>query len=146
MGMALGRSRCDYFDVPYAAWNDILELAERYGWRPTRTGPPRRMKAGEWCGSYYSSDGQRFYSRDAAALADALTRFLAGEPPVSETPAANPDRDRLRGLVSGMSRQLGVAPNVTGGVPAASWLSSKVGRQYLRDFVEFCRRGSFWMG
>jgi hypothetical protein len=147
MGMALGRGRHDNFDVPYAAWTDILELAERYGWRPTRTGPPRGMKVAGWCGSYYSSDGQRFYARDAAALAGALERFLAGEPPVTESAlASNRDRDRLRGFVSGLSRQLGVAPNVTGGLTAESWLADDEGRQYLRAFVAFCRRGSFWMG
>jgi hypothetical protein len=144
--MALGRGRRDYFDVPYAAWNDILELAERYGWQPTHTGPPRGMKAGEWCGTYYSSDGQRFYARDAAALAEALDRFLAGEPPVADAPAANPDRDRLRGVVAGLSQQYGIAPNVTGGLPADSWLAAEDGRQYLRKFVAFCRRGSFWLG
>jgi hypothetical protein len=105
------------------------------------------MKVAEWCGSYYSSDGQRFYARDAAALADALERFLAGEPPVTESASVtNPERDRLRGFVSGLSRQLGVAPNVTGGLPAESWLADDEGRQYLRKFVAFCRRGSFWMG
>jgi hypothetical protein len=147
MGMALGRGRHDNFDVPYAAWADILELAERYGWRPTRTGPPRGRKVAEWCGSYYSSDGQRFYARDAAALADALERFLAGEPPVTESVSvANPDRDRLRGFVSRLSRRLGVAPNVTGGLPAEGWMADDEGRQYLREFVGFCRRGSFRMG
>ncbi|MFO0849553.1 MAG: hypothetical protein U0871_13500 [Gemmataceae bacterium] len=145
MGMALGRGRSDNFDVPYAAWNDILELAERYGWRPTRTGPRRGTKAADWCGSYYSSDGQRVYARDAAAIAEALARFLAGEPPVAE-PAPTPDRDRLQGVVSAVSEQVGVAPNVTGGLPADSWLLDEGGRQYLREFVAFCRRGTFWMG
>src|SRR5262249_50073679 len=147
MGMALGRSRCDYFDVPYAAWNDILELAERYGWQPTRTGPPRwcRMKAADWCGTYYSSDGQTFYARDAAKLVQALERFLAGEPPVLEKPTAAPERERLSQFVGGLSQQLGVKPNVTGGLPVDSWLSEESGRQFLRRFVEFCRKGSFSM-
>jgi hypothetical protein len=146
MGMALGRGRRDNFDVPYAAWSDILELAERYGWRPTRTGPPRGIRAADWCGSYYSSDGQRFYVRDAAALADALDRFLAGESPLADIAPPNPDRDRLRGVVAGLSRQYGIAPNVTGGLPADSWLAAEDGWRYLRKFVEFCRRGSFWLG
>ena len=145
MGMALGRGRDDYFDVPYAAWNDILELAERYGWHPTRTGPPRGMKAAEWCGSYYSSDGQRFYAREAAALADALEQFLAGEEPVAEA-SANADRERLRGFIGRLSQQLGVTPNVTGGLPPETWLSDEEGQEYLRQFVAFCRRGSFRMG
>lgn len=100
------------------------------------------MKRADWCGSYYSSDGQLFYARDAAALVKALDRFLAGEPPVAEA-AANPDRERLRGFVGGLSRRLGVAPNVTGGLPADSWLATDDGREFLREFVEFCRRGSF---
>jgi hypothetical protein len=105
------------------------------------------MQAAEWCGSYYSSDGQRFYARDAAALADALEWFLNGETPAAESPSAsNPDRDRLCRFVSGLSRQLGVAPNVTGGLPPRSWPADDKGRQYLREFVEFCRRGSFRMG
>jgi hypothetical protein len=103
------------------------------------------MRAADWCGSYYSSDGQRVYARDAAAITEALSRFLAGEPPVAE-PAPNPDRDRLRGVVSAVSRQVGVAPNITGGLPADSWLLEESGRRYLRKFVEFCQRGSFWMG
>jgi hypothetical protein len=148
MSMVLGRgprNNRDTLDVPYAAWNDVLELAERYGWRPTRTGPPRwcRMKAADWCGTYYSSDGQLFYARDAAALVEALDRFLAGEPPVLGAPVANPDRERLSGFVGGVSQQAGVVPNVTGGLPAESWLGTDSGRRFLRGFVEFCRRGSF---
>jgi len=145
MGMALGRGRDDFFDVPYAAWDDILELAERYGWNPTRTGPPRRIKAVEWCGSYYSSDGQRVYARDAAEIAAALSLFLAGEPPFAE-PSPNPNRNRLRGVVSAVSQEVGSTPNVTGGLPADSWLLDESGQQYLREFVAFCKRGSFWMG
>ncbi|MEO6811024.1 MAG: hypothetical protein ABI353_18085 [Isosphaeraceae bacterium] len=79
MGMALERGRDDDVDGPYTAWNDILELAECYGWNPTRTGPPRRTTADEWCGTYYTMPGT------PQVLAEALSRFLAGEPPSTRT-------------------------------------------------------------
>ena len=52
----------------------------------------------------------------------------------------------MRGVVVAVSQQVGVAPNVTGGLLADHWLLEEGGRQYLREFVAFCRRGSFWMG
>ncbi len=149
MGMALGRDKGGGMDVTYATWTDMLELAERYGWQPTRTGPPRGMKKADWCGSYYTSDGQRFYARDAQALADALDRFLAGEPPVRKpsSKSADPHRAALRGFISGLSQQLGVPLNVPGGNAGAdSWMATQEGRDFIREFVAFCRGGSFWMG
>lgn len=144
--MALGRGKGDGMDVTYATWSDILELAERYGWRPTRTGPPPRIKKARWSGSYYTSDGQRFYARDAKALADALDRFLAGEPlPREAAPRRDKERERLRGLVGGLSRALGVPLNRPGG-EEEWWPASPEGQEFLREFVAFCRRGAFWMG
>jgi hypothetical protein len=146
MGMALGRGKSDNFDVTYAAWSDILELAEQFGWQPSGTGPPRWAKKAEWCGSYYSSDGQRFYARDAKALADALGLFLAGEPPIRRSaPRSCPERERLRGFVGGISRELGVPLNLPGG-GAEEWLATEEGQDFLWRFVAFCRRGAFWMG
>jgi hypothetical protein len=101
------------------------------------------MKAADWGGSYYSSDGQLFYARDAAKLVKALERFLAGEPPVADTAKPDPQRERLRGFVGGLSQQYGSVPNVTAGLPADSWLGEEDGREFLREFVAFCRRGSF---
>src|SRR5262249_6594602 len=130
--MALGRGKSDNFDVTYAAWADILELAELYGWRPTGTGPPRWARKAEWSGSYYTSDGQRFYARDARALADALDRFLAGEPPVRRAAARRrPERERLRGFVGRISHDLGVPLNLPGGGGAEWWLSTEEGREFL---------------
>jgi hypothetical protein len=146
MAMALCRGKSDNFDVTYASWSDILELAEQYGWRPTGTGPPRWAKKAEWSGSYYSSDGQRFYARDAAALADALERFLAGEPPTQERSPRRPDRERLRGLVGGLSRELGVPLNLPDGGEQEWWPVTEWGHEFLRRFVAFCRRGTFWLG
>jgi hypothetical protein len=147
MSMVLFRPKGGGRDVTYATWADILELAEHYGWRPTGTGPPRRMKKAQWCGSYYSSDGQRFYARDARALADALDRYLAGEPPVrTAARGRNRDRERLRGFVTGLSRKLGVGLNLPGGAADDSWMATEGGKEYLREFAAFCRRGTFWLG
>jgi hypothetical protein len=145
MGMAIGR-KGEGMDVTYATWADILELAERYGWQPTGTGPPRWAKKAEWSGSYYSSDGQRVYTRDAAALADSLERFLAGEPPVRKRPPRREDRERLRGFVGGLSRELGVPLNQPDGGEQEWWPATEWGHEYLRRFAAFCQRGAFWLG
>jgi hypothetical protein len=78
-----------YFRWTNVGWYDILELAKELGWTPTGTGPPpkvlkkdwrppRRVREAEWLvASYYGDHGQRFYARDATALADALDRAVA---------------------------------------------------------------------
>ncbi len=148
MGMLLGRDQGVGMSIPYATWTDLLELAQRYGWRPTRTGAPRRVrwKKIQWSGTYYSSDGQLFYARDARAVADALDRFLAAEPPARKQPpkSSDPGRKRLRGLVAGLSKKLGVPLNQPGQpTRTQSWADTESGKEFIREFVAFCRGGSF---
>jgi hypothetical protein len=87
-----------YFRWTNAAWLDVLELGQEFGWVPTGTGPPRGRLKSDCLGLYCGNDGQRFYARDARALADALERALAG---ISEGKSATPTNtgsagDRLR--------------------------------------------------
>ncbi len=83
MGMSLvGASRNEHFS--WGAWNLLLELAFRHGWRPTGTRPQwdfedevmQHLRGREW-GSYFWNDGQTVTAEDAAALAAALERALA---------------------------------------------------------------------
>lgn len=68
--------RAGYFRWTFKGWLDLLELAEQFGWQPTRTGPPRAQFASSWDGNYWSNDGQLFYARDAKRFADALEQAL----------------------------------------------------------------------
>jgi hypothetical protein len=104
-----------YFRWTITGWRETLELAKEFGWVPTGTGPPRGIVRGSWIGTCYSNDGQRFYARDAQLLADALERALAA------VPEREPSK---RGRIK--SRYF------TPGETAA-----------IREFIAFCRAGSF---
>ncbi len=142
MGMALGRAGGDYFGVSYSLWAAMLELARRWGWRPAGTDPPGGCDPAGWGGSYYSSDGQRCRAEDARALADALERFLSGEPESAAAPPPDEERERLRRFMAGMSEQLDAPPCHPAG-EATAWLASPEGREFVRGFVRFCRGGAF---
>ncbi len=108
MAMAFGGPG-GYFDVSYAAWADILDLAETYGWTPVGTEPPEgSTEEDEWSGTYYSSDGQRISDRDALDLASAIEAFLSGEPPTTEAPATmNPERASFGDFLARASEVVG---------------------------------------
>ena len=84
MGMSLvGVSRNEHFNL--AAWNSLLELAFRHGWRTAGTHLQwdfedevmQQLGGTEWDGGYFWNSGQTVTSKDAAALAAALERALA---------------------------------------------------------------------
>jgi hypothetical protein len=136
MGMDLDGA-CGYFRWSNAGWADILELGQAYGWIPTGTGPPRGERKAEWGeGSYFGNDAQLFYARDARALADALERALAslsaGESPPRTRPAQA--TDYLEAVLTGASPE-------EGRVPVRKVDAEKAA--YIREFIEFCRAGSF---
>jgi hypothetical protein len=142
MGLALGRDNGDYFGVSYSLWAAILELAERWGWRPAGTDPPQSHDDGSWHGSYYSSDGQRCKAEDAQRLAEALNCFLCGEPPLPSVPRDDEERQQLRKFVTAAEKNLG-APLCHPVGKAGSWLASEEGREFLGTFVRFCLGGEF---
>ncbi len=118
MGMDLDGAG-GYFRWTCSGWQWVTELAMEFGWVPSRTGPPRGRLAAEWDGTglYWSNDGQRFYARDAAAFAEALERALVVIP--ERVP---PKRGKLKG------RYLTPDEAVC-----------------LREFVVYCRAGSFYI-
>lgn len=106
-----------YFRWTNLGWSSVLTLAEYYGWQPIGTGPPRGILKAEWSGDYCSNDGALFYARDANRLADALERAI------HELPARR--------------------PKALGDVEAYDFLVSKEGKRGLREFIAYCRSGSF---
>jgi len=145
MAMALGRDNGDYLDVSYSLWAAILELAERYGWRPAGTEAPQGTDPLAWDGSYYSSDCQRCQTEGAYALANALDSFLAGAPPYASGPPADVERTRLRAFVNRAAEATGT-PLCHPVEDAGGWLDSPEGLAFLDRFVQFCRGGAFELG
>jgi hypothetical protein len=105
-----------YFRWTSLGWSEILDLGEEFGWEPSGTGPPRGCKKAEWhSGLYHSNDGQLFYARDAERLADALERALA----------AIPERQ----------------PPKKGKLKVRYFTPEEAAN--IREFIAFCRAGSF---
>ncbi|XXX75546.1 hypothetical protein WMF30_48640 [Sorangium sp. So ce134] len=145
MAMALS-GPAGYFDVTYAAWADILELAEQYGWAPSCTEPPEGVALEDWTGTYCSSDGQLVTEPDASALAAALDAFLSGKPPSGQPGSSpNPEKQRFRGFLSDVAEHLGSPLLVPGGVmdESKAWTNTDDGRAFLSKFAAYCRAGAF---
>ena len=137
MGMDLSGAG-GYFRWTNSGWCDILELGQEFGWVPTGSGPPRGELKSSWGdGPYHGNDGQRFYARDARALADALERAL-------ETIVGGklPERSRIARATDYLEAELrgGGAPK-QGQVAIQQFGPEEV--EYIREFIEFCRAGRF---
>ena len=104
-----------YFRGTATGWSRLLELAQQHGWQPTHTGPPRGTLKADWSGTDHSNDGQRFYARDARRLAAALEQAL------NATPTQKLKKDQ------------------------STWLFTPEGKDAIREFITFCRAGSFRM-
>ncbi len=150
MGMDLYRGK-DYFRCNTLAWHALLEAAMTYGWEPMGTGPCRGYLKKDWDGScaYWGNDGQLFYARDAKNLATALEIFLT-------TPEA-PQLRRTKRQREVLSAGRGVARFVQSLVNTFSKPTRKSKanqrnapqrltddqRKYIKQFISYCRKGSF---
>ena len=136
------------------AWPKALELARLYGWQPMGTCPPPAYDfhalGADWNGTYLTNDGQLVRAEDACSLADALERSLADIPDVGvkidwtsqfwlEDPLPewfSPD-ERTQ-----MEEELTDGLLDTLGIPPAEFFAGD-DKQYLAEFIRFCRLGSF---
>jgi hypothetical protein len=104
------------FDWSLSGWHEVLHLAMHFGWKPTGTGPPPRVRSDRWDGIYFTNSGQYVYKLDARALADALERAV----------------DRIPLTISRRVGRKQVRDVWTEGDVAA-----------LRSFIRFCRKRGF---
>jgi hypothetical protein len=103
-----------HFEWSNHAWRTVLEIATRHGWTAMGTGPPKGTSKRAWIGIYDANDGQLLRARDAMRLADALEVF------VNQTRSTPGNRRKKE-----------------------AWFWSPSGKQAIREFVRFCRKGSF---
>lgn len=129
-------------------WAKTLELAELYGWQPRGTQPP--VAGVDWLGSYSTNDGQVVVMEDAFLLAGALEKALSDiadtNPSFDWDPALwveddlpawlSTDERALieEGLQDGLLDIVGVHPR--------DYFAGDEKRR-LREFIRFCRLGSF---
>jgi hypothetical protein len=110
-----------YFSV--MEWHKILELAQKFGWKPKGTSSNRIMKSfagnwDNWDGNYFSFANQLVDEDDAKNLADALKRAIKDIPNVR--PNISTDKMSLLELWSGRKF-----------------------KKHLRKFITFCEEGIF---
>jgi hypothetical protein len=111
--------RGDRFRWKREAWDAVIELAKRFGWKPAGTRPPRGVRVAEWNPDDYATCArQQVTETDALTLAAALERALAAIPKDSTAPP---------------SEGAGTEPVFFSGSDCAG----------LADFAEYCKRGAF---
>ena len=78
-------------DVAGVVWESVLELAYRYGWRPTGTDAPRTSALSRWTrADYFSASSQYVRAVDARELGTAALRGDA------DRGGGTPDREAKR--------------------------------------------------
>jgi hypothetical protein len=134
-------------------WAKTLELAESYGWHPLGTRPPVHIDFykldAEWDGRYFTNDGQVVNAEDALSLAAALERSLED---ISDENASSDWNsmeleDDLPEWLSPEEQEMieeelhdGLL-DILGTNPLEYFAGAE--KQHLKEFIRFCRLGSF---
>jgi hypothetical protein len=135
-------------------WAKALELAQSYGWRPQGTRPPSHLDLyqleAEWDGRYATNDGQTVKREDALALAAALERSLDDIPgdnlPIDWGSMFQPEDDLPEWLSPEEKEfieeelQDGLL-DILGTSPLEYFAGDE--KRHLKEFIRFCRLGSF---
>lgn len=135
-------------------WAKALELAQLHGWQPLGTRPPSQLDlyelGAEWDGRYLTNDGQTVKAEDALALAAALERSLddiPGDNIPMDWDSLFREEDDLPEWLSPEEREFieeelqdGLL-DVMGTSPLAYFAGDE--KRYLKEFIRFCRLGSF---
>jgi hypothetical protein len=111
-----------------SAWPSVLRLARRYGCEPMGTDRlPWDFDEGDilddWCGTYFSNDGQKVSSKDAQAIADALELAL-----VDMRKAKNPGE-----------------PKSESASETDSFFSGPEWEELIKAVIDICRKGAFYI-
>jgi hypothetical protein len=135
-------------------WAKALELGESYGWKPMGTRPPSHVDffqiGAEWDGRYFTNDGQIVKSEDAFSLAAALERALGDisdtNPPMNWTSPISWEDDLPEWLspeeksIIEDELQDGLL-DIIGTDPVEYFAGEE--KRHLKEFIRFCRLGSF---
>jgi hypothetical protein len=118
------------------AWTKLVQLGVKYGWLPSGTvlileNHSDRKFDEEWCGDYLSNSGQWVLATDAVAWADSLTKALDEIPDIATC-------DKQTTIIMG-----DYAIKVSNEKLAFSDFFSGETKISLKEFISFCRKGSF---
>jgi len=135
MGVELYRDAENRREGALLRWLSVLALAYIYGWQPMGTELDGLDSCGtsEWCGTYFSNDGQLVTAADAAGMARALNLALVSPTAMLTTVPGWRGLSALREEFDGVTLGHRVEALLAGG-PA---------RDELKNWVRFFERGSF---
>jgi hypothetical protein len=162
-----------YFRFSNYAWYAALALAREHGWEPAGTKTPevtvyapdgttvdevatrmKRQAYGDWDGDYFYNDGRLVTDEDARNIADALERALDlvpeegdfAEPLLTPAQWQAVARDELseeeigEALNRYVKHRAERPPQIPPQTPAWYFAGQ---RDWLREFITFCRAGGF---
>ncbi len=129
MGMDLTSESRATFRWNGSGWTFLLNLAQRYDWRPVGTQAPPTVENASWSGAYDSNEGQRVTADDARALGVALERAVA------DSERTRKAEELALEISVAVREQTGYADYHVG-VPESIW-------GYLEEFADFCKKGGF---
>ncbi len=126
MGMDLKNSKGHYFQWGITSWGNVLDLGTMFGWEESGTHLELEGED-ELVGNYWANDGQWVTDDDASTLADALERALCDIPsddsneadPTGNLSQEDQAKDALLKFFKGYEKD------------------------YLQEFISFCREGGF---
>jgi len=135
-------------------WAKALELAQSYGWQPRGTRPPSHLDfhelEAEWDGRYLTNDGQTVSAEDALSLAASLQRSLddiSDENLPLDWGSILQLEDDLPEWLSPEEKEFieeelqdGLL-DVMGTSPFEYFAGDE--KRHLKEFIRFCRLGSF---
>ena len=134
MGMELTSENGSTFEFSGTGWAFYLNLAEVFGWKPEGTKKPKNYGIlKKWHGAYDSNEGQFVTQSDAQALSVSLERALSSE--------------HLDEKASSIASQLENTLKQALGdqIPPGFKISPNVDKNYISNFVSFCKGGGFYI-
>jgi len=135
MAVSLTNALGEDYRLGNSVWSLVLNLAQRYGWKPLGTLLPAELdESTRLSGDYDTSDGQTVTSTDAAAFSQSLRAATA------DRNLEMAVRKVIVAIAEAVRAQFGddIAALYMSSMPAADDL-----RPILEDLCDFCRQGEF---
>lgn len=156
MGVDLMSEAGGSFMVNWYGWKRLFNLACRYGWEPQGTIDPDASYKDDpeydpehvknWDGGYFSNDEQLVNVEDAKEMAKAIEKYLS-QPHIREGGTMELFFDETIYESAGdLKEAIGEAfKNCTLQLHSqeGETVEPDFPEEYLRDFINFCRRGGF---
>jgi hypothetical protein len=130
MGFNLLSSSGQKYTFTGTSWTFILNLAEIYGWKGQGTQKPQNYRLLiKWHGGYDTNEKQIVNKEDSSNLANALIKACADP--------------NLQKQVTLLAKNIQIAIEKAIGQPLGYSIANDVDINIIKQFIDFCKKGSF---